>query len=127
MRWWRGAPPAVRASFLLLVLALAASFASFAPSWLDTGGSVVALLLALAIGGALWLAVAFGVLRGRNWARLGITALSVLGLATSVGGMASGVFGPLDYLLTGAMVVAVVLLWVPASREFFRGRRDEPR
>lgn len=74
------------------------------------GAAVVALLFVV-----IELIIVFKMRAGRNWARIVITILEVLGLAS--------LFTNPTFWSWGAVVlslIAVVLMWLPASNAYFR-------
>lgn len=86
-----------------------------------TVGLVVAALFAVVFAG-LYLLFAFKARAGRNWARITLTVLTVLDvllLATS--------FTVLSALSTLVAVVAAVLLFLPASNQFFTASKRAVR
>lgn len=94
--------------------------ADFAPGYRS-----FALVNVLVFGTALAVLAVF-VLRGAGWARIAATVVGVLGL---LGGVLSVVqpatipFRMLGALVALGLAAAVVLLWMPASSAFVRGRR----
>jgi len=80
--------------------------------------TITLVIVAYLVPVALWLWMAWGVGRGRNWARIVSTVLFVLA-ATQLQG-ANGVLSVFLAWLTWLTGLAVVwLLWRPASRAFF--------
>ncbi|SDN16227.1 hypothetical protein SAMN04489726_5260 [Allokutzneria albata] len=60
--------------------------------------------------------------RGRNWARIVVTVVAVLGLGgmtTSVNGVVLSSPGPLALLTFAVNIAVIVLLYVPASNRYF--------
>ncbi|HMJ78751.1 MAG TPA: hypothetical protein VK507_22400 [Iamia sp.] len=90
-------------------------------------GFVIIVLVVGFVGGlvaaGLWSLTAVGCSRGRGWARTWATVLGGLYAAVSLAGLAGAAFGPAGayrLLKIAIAVAAVVLLWLPPSRAFFR-------
>jgi hypothetical protein len=84
-------------------------------------GLIVGVVIALAFAG-LYVLFAFKARAGRNWARIALTVLTALGvLALAIGG-----FSVAGILSTVVSVVAVVLLFLPASNQHFATRQPRP-
>lgn len=70
--------------------------------------------------------ISFSVRAGRNWARLLLTALSVIGIVNIVVSIVTRDFrSPLLYVDEVLSDAAVVLLWLSSSNEFFREVRAD--
>ena len=74
--------------------------------------------------------VAFAIMmrRGRNWARIVLTVVAVLGLGgmtTSVNGVVLSSPGPLALLTFAVNIAVIVLLYVPASNRYFARPKHE--
>ena len=83
-------------------------------------GSIVSGLIAVAA----WLILARACRNGSNWARITGTVLFVLATIDTIGGAISPVAGPVKAwwpVIWLAGLVAVILLWRPASTDFFKG------
>ncbi|GAA3684029.1 hypothetical protein GCM10022267_83580 [Lentzea roselyniae] len=81
---------------------------------LVTTSLIVGVVIALVLAG-LFVLFAFKARAGRNWARIILTILTVLGvLALAIGGFS--VAGVVSTVMT---VVAAVLLFLPASNQYF--------
>ena len=102
-------------SFFLGLPALLASPALNAPTG---AGIVIGSVGGALIGALLRVFLGLFLLRGANWARIVLTVIGgivLLGLAANI------VMGDLIGLLSGiAVVVAAVLMWLPAARAHFR-------
>jgi hypothetical protein len=68
--------------------------------------------------GAVWLLFIFKMRAGRNWARIVITVFAVLGLLSLFSGYRSG--QAWDFIGPVLSVLALVLMWLPASNEYFK-------
>jgi hypothetical protein len=82
-------------------------------------GTAIARIALNALGIALTVVLALRALRGANWARISISVFFGLSIVSMIG-------FAFDYVALGAGVidlVAVVLLWLPTSNEFFRAVR----
>lgn len=94
---------------------------SFSEAQLDTvvtTGLIVGVVIALAFAG-LYVLFAVKARAGRNWARIALTVLTALGvLALVIGG-----FSVAGILSTVVSVVAVVLLFLPASNQHFAAQQ----
>ncbi|MBM9466283.1 DUF4064 domain-containing protein [Nakamurella leprariae] len=77
----------------------------------------VAFVISLIIG-AVWLLFIFKMRAGRNWARIVITVFAVLGLLSLFSGYRSG--QAWDFIGPVLSVLALVLMWLPASNEYFQ-------
>jgi hypothetical protein len=78
----------------------------------------IGVVIALAFAG-LYVLFAFKARAGRNWARIALTVLTALGvLALVIGG-----FSVVGILSTVVSVVAVVLLFLPASNQHFAAQQ----
>ena len=79
-------------------------------------GTAIAGIALNALGISLTVIFALRALRAANWARIGISVLFGLNIISMIG-------SALDYVALGAGIidlVAVILLWLPKSNEFFR-------
>lgn len=92
---------------------------------LAIGGVVLLLVLAL------WVALAALTARGRQWARITLTVVGVLGATCMLCGAIGTVFEAdvaalLVYLLVAGLGIAgLVLMWLPASSRWIGRRRAE--
>jgi hypothetical protein len=77
----------------------------------------VAFVASLVIGAVMLLFI-FKMRAGRNWARIVITVFAVLGLLSLFSGYRSG--QGWDFIGPALAVLALVLMWVPASNEYFK-------
>lgn len=87
-------------------------------------GAIATAIAGLALNSAVFLlsvifAVAF--LRGANWARIGITILFALGVIARF----ATPFDPISVAAGLIELVAVALLWLPASNRFFRSVKQD--
>ena len=124
-----GVPSVVVASFWTWIASAALGLRSFAiglPALLanpalsaPTGpGIVLSSVAGAIIGAGLRVVLGLYLLRGANWARI---VLTVIGAIVLLGLVASIVSGDLVGLLSVlAVVVAAVLMWLPAARAHFR-------
>jgi hypothetical protein len=81
-------------------------------------GTVLALVIAV-----VQLVVVFTMRSGHNWARivlLVVSVLSVLGLGVTVTGVMLGVVRLVGLLTPVVVIVATILMFVPASNRYFR-------
>ena len=85
-------------------------------------GSVVAItaIVSLIIGGGLRVLFAVFMLRGRNWARIVLLIVAVITVLASFTAIVSGDVIQLIALLV--VIVAAVLMYLPASNAYFRKR-----
>ncbi|GAA2005479.1 hypothetical protein JL107_04770 [Nakamurella flavida] len=83
---------------------------------------VQTLQIVAVVVGAVVVAIAllfvFKMRAGRNWARIVITIFSVLNLLSLFGGVRSGL-STTDFIGPVIAIVALVLMWLPASNEYF--------
>ncbi|GAA5151746.1 hypothetical protein GCM10025768_18580 [Microbacterium pseudoresistens] len=92
---------------------------------IDVGGTQAngGVLLATAIGLIVLVVIELFILwkmkAGRNWARIVITILEILSLGSAFAGVST--IGIIAIILS---IVAVVLMWLPASNEYFRSSRN---
>lgn len=126
-------PSTVKAAYWILLIGIildlvAAAFAlSVGGANLGAGGisgpngpasvSLVAVGIGLLIIAVVQLIVLRKVRAGKNWARITITILEVISLASAI--INFGLF-PLAASVIG--LIAIVLLWLPASSPYFRQR-----
>lgn len=80
-------------------------------------GALTATGVFLVVVGLVQLWVAVRMWRGANWARVVLTVLGIIGVASMWG---QGETGSLDWILVAATVVAVVLMWIPPAGDHFR-------
>jgi hypothetical protein len=117
---WILAPWTVRVSIALVVLAVAVG--AVAGLFDQVSQDVILTLLSWSIGLAVVLWFMSRLLRGHNWARIVLTVLVAIGVLASVLDVLRGLYGftPVTYALNVPNVLAVVLLWLPRSRVWFR-------
>jgi uncharacterized membrane protein len=93
----------------------------------DTGGLTIDQLITTAqwiafavtlVIGLVWLLFIFKMRAGRNWARIVITVFAVLGLLSLFSEYRSG--QAWDFIGPVLSVLALVLMWVPTSNEYFK-------
>jgi len=126
------APAPVKVSFWILLIAIVLSvivgvLAIMSGSFLNTTGErvgpgqgmsgniligfgIIAIVLSLIELLFLWKMKA-----GKNWARITVTVIELLGLVGLFGGV-----HVLDIIATVITVVAIALLWTPSSNRYFR-------
>ncbi|MEU5691475.1 hypothetical protein [Actinosynnema sp. NPDC020468] len=83
-------------------------------------GLLVAVLVALVFAG-LYVLFAFKAKAGRNWARIVLTVLTLLGLLALL--RTASVLGVFTNLIS---VIAIVLLYLPASKAYFDSVKRRP-
>lgn len=134
----QSAPSTVRASFWLWIasvvisaIAVVVTLAVGVPATVDTGSGtsattvsgtavVITAVLSLVVGGGLRVLFAIFMLRGRNWARI---VLLVVAAITVLAGFSAILTGDIIQLLALIIViVAAVLMYLPASNAYFRKR-----
>ncbi|AOS61319.1 hypothetical protein TL08_02405 [Actinoalloteichus hymeniacidonis] len=71
----------------------------------------------------LFLLFAFKAKAGRNWARIALTVVAALNLMAFLGPNSTHVLSVVSVLVSG---VAVALLWMPNSREYFAQAKRRP-
>jgi len=99
----------------------------------DLDGFVVILLVVGSVLGlvmvGVWILNAVGSARGRGWARTWATVLGGIFVVVSLSALIGSSFGLADAFQLLRMVdaaAAVVLLWLPPSRAFFRAASTRP-
>ncbi|MFB9905207.1 hypothetical protein [Allokutzneria oryzae] len=88
--------------------------------------SITLAVIVVGAVGVLLLVFAFMMRRGRNWARIVLTIVAVLGLGgmtTNVNGVVLSSPGPLALITFFVNVAVIVLLYVPPSNRYFAEHR----
>lgn len=121
----RTAPTVITASFWLWIASTVVSLIAFAillPGLFggapDAGGIAAGSVAGAIIGSALRVFLAIYLLRGANWARIVLTVIAGVVLLTGIPSLLTGDL--LGLLVILIVVVAAVLMWLPAARPHFR-------
>jgi len=113
-------PITVKASVALLVAGMALSVVTYlAPP--NTSQPIAAIVVGGTIGLAIAAFLIYRVYRGRNWVRILLTVLAILGTILLIVDLISGAIGYTWLDLIGVVMsdVSVILLWVAPSRRYF--------
>jgi hypothetical protein len=121
----RTAPTVITASFWLWIASTVVSLIAFAlllPGLFGgapvAGGIAAGSVAGAIIGSALRVFLAIYLLRGANWARIVLTVIGAVVLLTGIPSLLTGDL--LGLLVVLVVVVAAVLMWLPAARPHFR-------
>ena len=115
-------PWSVVASVVLQAATLVCTAVSYVFDTQRAGFATGLEILLLVIVVLFWAVVGFFVFYAKNWARIVVSVGLAFQLGGAIGDAVTGTFSYYvsDYLGCGLSVFAVILLWLPPSRPFFR-------